>query len=425
MSVLKRLGKGMGAYTYSQGVTIGIQLLGLPVFLSIWSLEQYGIWLILSAVPVYFSMSDLGVVAVAGNKMTMAMANNDTIQANRIFQSALLMTVCVLGLIMAVSTVILAFLDGGILANTEYKGVLFLLIVATLLGVLNNLMNVVFIANNQYATGTYLVSNARVVEWSCTIIAAYLFDDLIFAAAGYLFGRASITLFNLIFTMRRHRHFIWSFKYAEWESIKEMLKPSLAFMAMPVSQAISLQGMTLVVGAFLGPVSVVFFNSYRTLSRFLLQGAMVINKPLWPEFSRLFGLGKINELWKYFYRSLLATSLAMILGMAFLYFTSDVIFEYWTSGKVTIIDNVYYLMVLVACITGVGQVATIVISATNLHTQYFIIVLIASIISVATAYLTIDNYELQGVAIILLVSELLLLIISSIFVSKKILAGRA
>ncbi|MDB4327415.1 hypothetical protein OAA14_02580 [bacterium] len=42
MSVLQRIGKGMGAYSYAQLVTVSTQILGLPIFLYFWSLEAFG-----------------------------------------------------------------------------------------------------------------------------------------------------------------------------------------------------------------------------------------------------------------------------------------------------------------------------------------------------------------------------------------------
>lgn len=420
MSVFKRIGSGMGAYSYAQLVTIGTQLLGLPIFLHFWTLEEYGIWIMLSAIPVYFAMSDLGIVAVAGNKMTMAVANKETKEANSIFQSAFLMTLGMILIVLLVSVLVLLAVDVGLLSKVEYKIVLFLLIVASLLTVLGSLVDAIFRACGEYARGTYLVTTARLFEWVFTILAVYLFDDIVYAAIGYLSGRILMTIFNLLYTINRHKIFSWSFRFAQWQIIKEMLKPSLAFMALPISNAVSLQGTTLVVGTILGPAIVVYFNTYRTLSRFLIQGACIINKPLWPEFSRLFGLGRISEIRKFYYLSMIATTVFMVLGYGFLYFTADYIFEYWTSGKVTIIGNVFYPMVFASCIAGITQVSTTILSATNLHTQYFPIVLGLSIVTVAVVYFGAEKFELAGIALILVFVEILLLLSSSLFVFKKV-----
>ena len=68
-----------------------------------------------------------------------------------------------------------------------------------------------------------------------------------------------------------------------------MIKPAVSFMAFPLANAISFQGLTLLVGAFFGPVSVALFNTYRTIARIAVQITAIFSHALWPEFSRLFG----------------------------------------------------------------------------------------------------------------------------------------
>src|ERR1700729_1518382 len=86
--MLNRLLLGLGANAFGQVVTIAIQILSLRIFLSYWDATKYGTWILLSTVPSYLTMADVGMVSVAGNKMMMAMARNDVDEANEIFQTA-------------------------------------------------------------------------------------------------------------------------------------------------------------------------------------------------------------------------------------------------------------------------------------------------------------------------------------------------
>jgi len=90
----RRILAGVGSNAFGHIITIFIQLCSLPVFLHFWTLGQYGKWLMISAVPSYLSMADVGIVTSARNLMTMAMAAGDTNKANRVFQSALLFVIC-------------------------------------------------------------------------------------------------------------------------------------------------------------------------------------------------------------------------------------------------------------------------------------------------------------------------------------------
>ena len=84
----RRVIAGMSANSFGMAITIGIQLVSLSLFLYFWDAATYGVWLMLSAIPAYLSMADVGMVTAAGNKMTMAMGKGDLIETNRVFQSA-------------------------------------------------------------------------------------------------------------------------------------------------------------------------------------------------------------------------------------------------------------------------------------------------------------------------------------------------
>ena len=82
--------------------------------------------------------------------------------------------------------------------------------------------------------------------------------------------------------------------HANLASIRRLSSPAFAFMAFPVGNAISLQGLTVVVAMVLGPVAVVTFSTMRTLSRVGFQVLNAIARTLWPELSKAFGAGDIN-----------------------------------------------------------------------------------------------------------------------------------
>jgi hypothetical protein len=63
--MLRRILLGFGANAFSQAINIAIQLVSLPLFLLYWDASTYGTWLLLSALPGYLMMADVGMVLVA------------------------------------------------------------------------------------------------------------------------------------------------------------------------------------------------------------------------------------------------------------------------------------------------------------------------------------------------------------------------
>jgi O-antigen/teichoic acid export membrane protein len=100
-----RLLKGIGANLYGQVIVAIIQLASVPILLHCWGVRTYGQWLLLTAVPSYLSMTDLGFSISAANDMTAQVAQGNRSGALAVFHSitALIVASCavMLGLIAA------------------------------------------------------------------------------------------------------------------------------------------------------------------------------------------------------------------------------------------------------------------------------------------------------------------------------------
>src|SRR3984893_6799806 len=101
-----RLLRGLGATALGPIVTAFIQLGAVPLLLHSWGVAKYGDWLILSAIPSYLGLSDLGFGDASGSDMTMRVAAGDRKGAIETFQSSwvLLSVVSVIvGLVAAIA----------------------------------------------------------------------------------------------------------------------------------------------------------------------------------------------------------------------------------------------------------------------------------------------------------------------------------
>src|ERR1700693_4636189 len=86
--VTHRLMRSFGANALGPVVTAIIQLGSVPIFLHAWGAAKYGDWLLLSAIPSYLSLSDLGFGDASGSDMCMRVAAGDRHGAIETFQSS-------------------------------------------------------------------------------------------------------------------------------------------------------------------------------------------------------------------------------------------------------------------------------------------------------------------------------------------------
>ena len=89
----------IGANSLGQVLGALYQILAVPLYINAWGVSLYGQWLLLSTIPGYLAMSDIGFVSAAANDMTILASKNQQHQALKVFQSiwALILTAWLIG----------------------------------------------------------------------------------------------------------------------------------------------------------------------------------------------------------------------------------------------------------------------------------------------------------------------------------------
>jgi O-antigen/teichoic acid export membrane protein len=410
MPLRQRLIGGLGANVLNQLVTVGIQLASLPVFLAYWSVPRYGTWLILSAVPSYFSLADAGLTTVAGNNMTMLVARQDHHRANVVFQTAIMSTtLMVLAVMLLAAPTIWLVAD---LETTDKRFALTCLTAVALLNIFGGLFDAIFRASGAYGAGTVALAVGRLIEWCGGVAGLAIYGRMAAVAAGYLIARVAITVVLVVYSSRRFPAFRWGIESATKEDLKSMLVPALSFLAFPIGLALSLQGMTLLVGYFFGPARLTLFNTYRTLSRTLVQVAAVLSRSLWAEISRYYGAGDLQVVARLYKKGTQAVILVCAAAAVALLLSGRMLIGVWTHHKIDYVPVLFSTLVMVAFITCCWQVALVVISATNRHQRFSWAFLAAATASVVTVGIVARPTGLLGCIVALGCAELAMLVLS-------------
>ncbi len=418
MSIRQRVAAGIGANVVNQLVTIGIQVVSLPIFLAYWSVPRYGAWLMISAVPSYFSLSDAGLTTVASNNMTMMVAREEHARANTIFQTALATTMGMAATVLLVAAPIIWFVAD--LKTTEARMSLTLLIVVALLNISGGLFDAIFRASGAYAAGTTALAGGRLAEWCGGILGLCIFGTMTAVAGGNLLARIPVTLILLVYTARKYPTFRWGIGSATRLDLSAMLLPALSFLAFPLGLALSLQGMTILVGSIFGPARLALFSAYRTLSRTLVQVAAVLSRALWSEISRYYGAGELAVVEKLYEKGSKLAIVVCAAGAAVLVLAGKMLIETWTHHKIGYDAPLFIAFVVVALINCCWQVGWVVISATNRHQEFSWAFLASSVGAVAIAGLVARPTGMLGCVAALGLAEVALLLLSRRTVAQVI-----
>ena len=421
--IRSRVLAGLGANASGQILTTIIQLASVPVFLHFWSVEQYGQWLLLSALPAYLALGDLGLGTVAMNRMTMLHARGELAASNVVFQTALLMTTLMAVVLFTLSFLVVWLLPVGLLGPDGARGTMLLLVLGVLLNLYSSLFDAVFRASGQFATGTYLINFARLVEWLGGLIALWRWGSMVAVASGLLAGRLLVMLPLQWFAARRCPAYPWSMRDASRHDLRQMLRPALLFLTFPLGNALTIQGTSVVVGASLGPAALAAFNTYRTLSRLPIQLLTTLSRALWPEISRAYGAGDRTLLRSIYRHGTLLSLVGCGVACLIIFAVARPALGLWTHGSIAFDPLLLALFLLTAFGNCAWQVGQVVLSATNKHEGLAATYILASVLGIGLAAAMPAGWGLPGKALAVGVFELILLIASHRLVRRMLRAA--
>lgn len=423
-TLFSRLSRGAGAQVYGQGVQMFIRLAEVPLLLSFWSPELYGEWLILSAIPAYLSMGDIGFSTTAAREMTMLNSANDKEGTLRVFQSTWILLLMLSGFIFAgmVFFVYLAPLDNWLglqqISSVSLRIIILVLAVDVLLGFQAGLLNGSLWAVGRYPLGIGLSATMQLLGFLGLALGLVIKNAPVSAAFGYLVGK-SISFFILLIAQKRNISWLsYGFRYAKLEEIRRLAAPSFASLAFPLGNAFNIQGLRMIIGITLGPTAVAVFVPLRTLANFAMQPRRIVNQLLQPELGLAYG-SQNKELFKKlvlracqlsFWSS---TSIALILGIS-----GEQILSRWTVGKIPMHWPLYLFLLLSVIINSLWYTALMVPYATNRHAPiallYFVIYGVAAFL---LAYIFSLVYSINGIGISLVIVEMIM----AVFVIREAL----
>jgi len=287
----RRIAYGFAANLADRLAIAAVQLALVPVLAGHWGLALYGGWAILTTLPSLLALGDLGFINAATARMTMELARGEASAAR---------------LTMASTTQLLGWTGAAILlaagglawlwpaaalpelprtSPSAVRGAIALLALYAVLVLGCGLLQGAYRATGRFSLGTVLSTLTFVAENALVAAAAYAGYGLMTAAAALVIGRTA-GLAGLAVVLARQRTGLMPALHGGSAAVRrQLLRPALAAMAIPLATALILQGTVAALGLIAGALAVPALVAARTLSRIGLQAAQMLTTPLMPEFS--------------------------------------------------------------------------------------------------------------------------------------------
>jgi O-antigen/teichoic acid export membrane protein len=407
-----RLLRGLGATALGPIATAAVQLVTVPCLLHFWGAAKYGDWLILSAIPSYLGLSDLGFGDASGSDMTMRVASGDRQAAIETFQSSWVLLSLVSLLVAVIAATVVWRLPWQqwvrltTLSDVHASAVVLVLGIYVLVSQQCGILESGFRCDGNFAAGNVGGTLIRVVESAAGTIIGVLTGSLLCAAAAYLISRVGGTLAYGIVLRKKNPWLSIGFSFATFSRIKELAAPAFGFIALPLANAVSIQGFTLLIASVLGSVAVAEFSTLRTLSRVNVQLTTVIAWALWPELSRAFGAGNLplaRTLHRHAYQAGLALS---VMAASALCFFGPALYSHWIRNALRFEAKTFHILLLVTLVNSLWFTSSVVPMSANAHHRITLAYVALSLLSICAGRILLARQGLNGAAIALLLIEI-------------------
>ena len=317
-----------------KGGNILVGFMMVPLTISYISEEQYGIWLTLSSIVLWFSFFDFGLGNGLRNKLGEAMANND-IELSRIYVSS---AYAIIGLVSAmvflVFLIINPFLNWSSLLHAseslraELSMVAFVVFSFFCLSFVLKLIYMIFTADQKPSmTGLFnFVSN---------LIALIIIFILIKTTEGSLLHLALalgltpvvVLLFaNVFFFSKDYKKFAPSIKYVQPRYFKDLISLGMQFFFIEIAVMILYMTDNVIISQIFTPKEVVPYNIAYKYFSLAEQGFAILCMPFWSAFTEAYIKKEmdwirstLDQLYRY-WRWLILACVFMVLGANLFYY---------------------------------------------------------------------------------------------------------
>jgi O-antigen/teichoic acid export membrane protein len=422
----RRFAKSVAAMTYAKVVTAIVQLAIIPVFAVHWGLALYGQWLMIATVPLFLSASDFGFSTAASNRIIGEVARDEAGEAAITFQTAFKMILQLTAAVGLLGALVSFALPDRLLSATggmtggQARIVLLVMLAFGLVALQEFLFAGVMRAQGRQAQSVALTATTQFAEGLATLSVVALGGRPIAAATCYLVVR---TVGVCTQAALAHRYTPWlkmCFGQVSAERLRELFRPAIAAMAIPLSYAGYLQGTAVAIGLAAGPAAVPLYTSLRTASRVGMQLTNTVVVPIMPEYTAAHAQGNAQRLARMGGILVAASACAGIAMGAGLILFGGALLDRWTHGVIRPPQAMIALMGIGLVLGIVWNAVAALLLAINRHETYSYAFLAAATLGLAPTYLLVLRFGVTGAAMENLAIDAIMLVVVMVSLRRNV-----
>ena len=329
-----------------------VQILFPLLMIMIYGLENFGIWIFLTAIPSTLALLNFDLNAAAKTEMSIHFNQNNKNKVNEIFNNASVLTIIFITFLILITTLIINFYDFNlnILKNLQFNE-LKIILICIFLSFYLNIFNSIFKTGISYwgrlDIATYLESFFEFFTKLLIIISGLIFNGLLFASIALLIAGVFKLIVYYYFFLNYNRYLtLFSFRLFSKKEIIKLFKLSIPYYLDSVTNVFKHSFQIIILGIFFNSQIVGMVSTLKTLFYFLpIRAWGVITHSLFYEFINLYSRKKFDLLEKNYFKYIKFTAIFITLFLLASILFGEYIYNLWLNNSYNLDYHILLLII--------------------------------------------------------------------------------
>lgn len=407
----------------SSVLSIGFQLISVPVCLHFWGTEKYGAWLAVFTASMIFRTVDGGFINFVGNRLNL-LYHTDRSGLCRVLASSVIgvaiLGIVQLGLVLAaVSADGLGWLLGesGEAAIQRGPAALVILVAVWVLsGSYLGIVHRLLIPAGLMYQAAWWSTGYQAALFVAVIVAAVARLDLMEASLLVATIQAAVYFASAVYIRRRLPEFFPWWKHPEWRIGLADLGGSSVFMLSGVFQQAATSGVVLLLSAKLGAGALPAFTTVRTMANLWNNVTVTFTSPLLPDVIRYHATQQADKLLTLMQAHAWLLGTVVNIGVVLTYPFLVVAYGYWTGGNLLLDTSLLAALLGAVVLANAGALMNLYLSGINLARAVLLLAFLRAVLTLGVGWVAVD-FGLSGVGLGIFTAEFvcLLLVVAGFF----------
>ena len=387
---------------FLKGSSIIISIVMVPLAINYVNVSQYGIWLTLSSIVVWFSFFDIGLTQGLRNKFAEAVAKGQDELAQIYVSTTYAILIIICSSLWLIFLFVNQFLDWSHILNVSESmnkevSILALMVFSYFcLQFVLRIINTLLIANQQPALASLLSVLGSFLSLICIFILVKTTQgSLIKLGAVFCFAPLFALLLGSAFFFRKsYKRFKPSLSKVKFSYAKGLFNLGLVFFVIQIAGIVQYQTANFIIARNFSTTDVTSYNIVYKYFNILQMVFVIFLTPFWSASTEAFLKNDISWIKKSIKKYNQLTLLLIFCGFIMLYFSQS-IYDLWLGkGKVSISFYLSLFGFIYFTTTMFADTYVSFLNGINALRIQFIACLVSPIVYIGIAFLLIKYYKL-------------------------------